>query len=29
MRFAYNTSNMNIIRPISYNQNEVIQVFNP
>ncbi len=28
-RFIYNTSNMNIIRPIFYNQNKVIQIINP
>ncbi len=27
--FTFKTSNMNIIKPIFYNQNEVIQVFNP
>jgi len=29
LRFTYNTSNMNIIQSILYNQNEVIQLLNP
>ncbi len=29
LRFTLNTSNMSIIRPIFYNKNEAIQVFNP
>jgi hypothetical protein len=29
LRFTFKTSNMNIINPVFYNQNEVIQIFNP